>query len=350
MCLRGGSRFFEGPGLLLNNGHPRSAARQLPRQWDTEAAGVSHDSPRAQTCTFKGPGLQNTTKIQREDTQRGKKRTNFAAGEGKKRAKFWAVQGKGVQGKGGPGKGGPGKGGSRGTEHDQTKTLKPPHGNRETNTHATQAHTNTHKHTETQTNTDKHTHTHKHTQTHTQTHTNTHTNTHKHKSKSVWPKSVLAKVGHTTKTLTLAKVGLAKLGRQKGLAKVGLAKVGHDHFFAALDTDHKHKFSLTYLTYLSDNLSSTHKTFGTRSIFTLRSSTAEWRINTNLISHSLCMYLCVRLAVSVECVFLEVHLGLKKSMMMTMMINVRCWTCSDMYLLMCRVVMLVQCVCLVVCV
>ena len=34
-----------------------------------------------------------------------------------------------------------------------------------------------------------------------------------------WPKSVLAKVGHTTKTLTLAKVGLAK---------VGLAKVGHD--------------------------------------------------------------------------------------------------------------------------
>ena len=39
--------------------------------------------------------LQNTTKIQREDTQRGKKRTNFAAGEGKKRAKFWAVPGEG---------------------------------------------------------------------------------------------------------------------------------------------------------------------------------------------------------------------------------------------------------------
>ena len=36
-------------------------------------------------------------------------------------------------------------------------------------------------------------------------------------------KSVLAKVGHTTKTLTLAKVGLAKVG----LAEVGLAKVGH---------------------------------------------------------------------------------------------------------------------------
>ena len=34
--------------------------------------------------------------------------------------------GKGGPGKGGPGKGGPGKGGPGGTEHDQTKTLKPP--------------------------------------------------------------------------------------------------------------------------------------------------------------------------------------------------------------------------------
>ena len=37
--------------------------------------------------------------------------------------------------------------------------------------------------------------------------------------KSVWPKSVLAKLGHTTKTLTLAKVGLAKLGNKKGWPK-----------------------------------------------------------------------------------------------------------------------------------
>ena len=53
-----------------------------------------------QTCTFERPGASNTTKIQREDTQKGKKRTNFAAGEGKKRAKFWAVQGKGGPGEG----------------------------------------------------------------------------------------------------------------------------------------------------------------------------------------------------------------------------------------------------------
>ena len=39
-----------------------------------EAAGVSHDSPRAQTCTFLGSGASNTTKIQREDTQRDTKR------------------------------------------------------------------------------------------------------------------------------------------------------------------------------------------------------------------------------------------------------------------------------------
>ena len=38
--------------------------------------------------TFEGLGLQNATKNQREDPQRGKKRTNFAAGEGKKERNF----------------------------------------------------------------------------------------------------------------------------------------------------------------------------------------------------------------------------------------------------------------------
>ena len=44
-----------------------------------------------QMCTFERPGASNTTKIPREDTQRGKKRTNFAAGEGNKSAKFWPL-------------------------------------------------------------------------------------------------------------------------------------------------------------------------------------------------------------------------------------------------------------------
>ena len=50
----------------------RSQTQWAPEGWARSggAAGVSHDSPRAQTCTFQGSGLQNTTKIQREDTQR----------------------------------------------------------------------------------------------------------------------------------------------------------------------------------------------------------------------------------------------------------------------------------------
>ena len=70
------------------------------------AGGVSHGSPRAQTCTFERPG----TKIQREDPER-EERKKFPARERKKRAKFWAVQGKGGPAKGGPAKGGPGQGG-----------------------------------------------------------------------------------------------------------------------------------------------------------------------------------------------------------------------------------------------
>ena len=58
-------------------------------------------------------------------------------------------------------------------------------------------------------------------------------------------------------------------------------------FLPAPDTDHKHKFSLTYLTNLSDVLSLTPKSFGARSICSLRRSTAEWRINTNPVSHRL---------------------------------------------------------------
>ena len=61
-------------------------------------AGVSHDSPRAQTCTFEGSGLQkhhqNSTK---RTNKRGKKRIKTVAGEGKKRAKFWAVRRRGVR-------------------------------------------------------------------------------------------------------------------------------------------------------------------------------------------------------------------------------------------------------------
>ena len=49
----------------------------------------SHTTAREhQTCTFERPGVSNTTNIPREDHQRGKKRTNFVAGEGKKKRNF----------------------------------------------------------------------------------------------------------------------------------------------------------------------------------------------------------------------------------------------------------------------
>ena len=65
-----------------------------PEGWGFEGWGAKisrglHTTTRElQTCTFERPGASNTTKIQREDTQRGKKRTNFAAGEGKKERHF----------------------------------------------------------------------------------------------------------------------------------------------------------------------------------------------------------------------------------------------------------------------
>ena len=68
-----------------------------------------------------------------------------------------------------------------------------------------------------------------------------------------------------------------------------LSPTGHVSVLAARDTDYTHRFSLTRLicfSYLSDGLTSTHKIFDPRPIFTLRCSTAEWRINTNPVSRS----------------------------------------------------------------
>ena len=47
------------------------------------AAGVSHDSPRAQTCTFEGPGLQSHHQISTKRPPREEERMKIVAGEGK---------------------------------------------------------------------------------------------------------------------------------------------------------------------------------------------------------------------------------------------------------------------------
>ena len=67
-----------------------------------------------------------------------------------------------------------------------------------------------------------------------------------------------------------------------------LSSTCHVSFLAALDTDNEHKFTLTHFihsSYLSDGLTFTNKPYDSQPISTLRWSTAEWRINTNPISH-----------------------------------------------------------------
>ena len=66
-------------GCRVKPRHPHRAAGARTRQ--------PENSKRAYLSV---PVFKNTTKIQREDPQRRKKRTNLLAGEGKKRAKFWA--------------------------------------------------------------------------------------------------------------------------------------------------------------------------------------------------------------------------------------------------------------------
>ena len=63
---------------------------------------------------FRAPTFKNTTKIQREDPQEREERKKIMAGEGKKRAKCWAVRRRALPVGGGPGEGGPGEGGPGG--------------------------------------------------------------------------------------------------------------------------------------------------------------------------------------------------------------------------------------------
>ena len=68
----------------------------------------------------------------------------------------------------------------------------------------------------------------------------------------------------------------------------------HPRFMSRLlpnpTTDHQHKFSLTHFIHfsnLSDGLTFAHRPYDSRPLCTLRCSKAEWRINTNPISHRL---------------------------------------------------------------
>ena len=66
-----------------------SGCRVKPRRpHQTGPPGLHTTTRELQTRTFERPGASNTTKIPREDPQRGKKRTNFVAGDGKKARNF----------------------------------------------------------------------------------------------------------------------------------------------------------------------------------------------------------------------------------------------------------------------
>ena len=67
-----------------------SGCRVEPRR-PKKAAGGSHHSPRAQTCTFKGPGLQKHQNSTRRPPRERRNNEN-CGGRGEKRAKFWAVR------------------------------------------------------------------------------------------------------------------------------------------------------------------------------------------------------------------------------------------------------------------
>ena len=118
------------------------------------------------------------------------------AGEGKKRSKFWAVQGKG----------GPGEGQSRGrsVQVQGGRTLKsgPTHEMKQYPRHSDNTRCNT-------------PHSKSNSIGQSQLLAKVGFGQSRFWPESVWPKSVLARVGHTIKTLTLAKVGLARLGSKK---------------------------------------------------------------------------------------------------------------------------------------
>ena len=173
---------------------------------------VSHHSPRAQTCTFEGPGLhKNNQNSTRRPPERHKKERN-GGGKGKKKREIL----------GGPAEAGPAE--SKPTTTTTTTTTKQQR--QQTQNNNTTATTTTQQQ-----------------QPPSTTKFGQNTKTLK------LAKVGLAKVGQHSETLKLAKVGLAKVGQahdwpksvkklaKVGLAKVGLAKVGHDRLCPIREED-----------------------------------------------------------------------------------------------------------------
>ena len=91
-----------------------------PEGWALKPAGVSHDSPRAQTCTLEGPGLQkhHQNSTRRPPEREREKKSENGDGRGKKQREIL-----GGLAEGGPAEGGSGGGGSGGGNEKKKKAF-----------------------------------------------------------------------------------------------------------------------------------------------------------------------------------------------------------------------------------
>ena len=92
----------------------------LTRTGLTQLACFTRQPENSKRAHLRVPDFKNTTKIQREDPQRERKRATMGAGEAKKSAKFWAVRRRGVRRRGFRA-GGPAQGVSGGGDEKKIK-------------------------------------------------------------------------------------------------------------------------------------------------------------------------------------------------------------------------------------
>ena len=76
-----------------------------------EAARVSHDNPRAQTCTFEGPGLHKNHHNSSQKTPRERQKEQKWGGREKKKSEILGGPAEGGPEEGGRAEGGPAEGG-----------------------------------------------------------------------------------------------------------------------------------------------------------------------------------------------------------------------------------------------
>ena len=100
----------------------RAVVCEAPAARSGGVAGVSLDSPRAQTCTFEGPGLQkHHPKFNEQDQQEREKRMKNCGGRGKKKREILGPHRSGPPPFGAPHPSGPHPSGSRWVKHLNTK-------------------------------------------------------------------------------------------------------------------------------------------------------------------------------------------------------------------------------------